>query len=468
MVKNRLKTLTALFLVSVPFLLSVHSQEALLIRPADLSLIPDYTDSSTEEGRKSVKGYHLYIRKLPEVNSVLLTETTRDPELKEPNYAYRAPEYNSINGDERRLLDGKFLESETSRYSLTASTIEHNTGFPECFHIYIPNTLLYGYSWTRHGEVTIGHGTFINIRAFSKLYNDYTGQFLDNPYMFDLLSPPKESTVKKSAPVKKVQELPPLPSDEVPDLEVPFDKVKESEPAVVEIEAMEPIVEPVVKEVEKEEKEAPVVKVSLTDDYNSEAARVFSTFSEKVKYSKVPETLTADIMDYLLTLDTALPVDIVFVVDATGSMKKVMDTLKKELIIALNKWKTSYKDVRFGLILYRDYEDSYRYNGLPFKYFDWTRELKAFSANLNTVSIRGTEGGDIPEAVYEALYGAATSYKWNKRATKKIVLIGDAPPHPKPRMSGKYTKERAIGAIKEKGISLVSIVTPDDKARRGR
>jgi hypothetical protein len=47
-------------------------------------------------------GYHLYVRKKPDVSSVLLTETTKDPEMLEANYAYRAPNWNSINGSEIR------------------------------------------------------------------------------------------------------------------------------------------------------------------------------------------------------------------------------------------------------------------------------------------------------------------------------------------------------------------------------
>ena len=70
-------------------------------------------------------GYHLYVKKLPNVNSILLTETTKDPEGKSDSYAYRAKEYNSINGDEIRYLDGKKLESEGAKYSLVDSTTEN-------------------------------------------------------------------------------------------------------------------------------------------------------------------------------------------------------------------------------------------------------------------------------------------------------------------------------------------------------
>ena len=49
----------------------------------------------------------------------------------------------------------------------------------------------------------IGKGTFINIRTFEKKYADYSGNFMDSPFMFDLVKRP----VKK---VKKADEGPEL------------------------------------------------------------------------------------------------------------------------------------------------------------------------------------------------------------------------------------------------------------------
>ena len=149
-------------------------------------------------------GYHLYVKKLPNVNSILLTETTKDPEGKSDSYAYRAQEYNSINGDEIRYLDGKKLESEGAKYSLVDSTPENTSFFGPAFHIYIPETIVYGYEWSRNGQVKIGKGTFINIRSFEKPYADYTGDYMDSPFMFDLKV--TKRVVKKPAP--KVQPKP--------------------------------------------------------------------------------------------------------------------------------------------------------------------------------------------------------------------------------------------------------------------
>ena len=61
-------------------------QQQLRITAEDVRLVPD-----TKNG-----GYHLYVRKSPNVNSILLTETTKDPAGKNDSYAYRAKEYNSI------------------------------------------------------------------------------------------------------------------------------------------------------------------------------------------------------------------------------------------------------------------------------------------------------------------------------------------------------------------------------------
>jgi hypothetical protein len=67
-------------------------------------------------------GYHLFIRCKPDISSVLLTETTRDPQYRAENYAYRTLEKNPVNGDEIRLIDGYPIPKESSIYALVSST----------------------------------------------------------------------------------------------------------------------------------------------------------------------------------------------------------------------------------------------------------------------------------------------------------------------------------------------------------
>ena len=154
--------------------------------------------------------------------------------------------------------------------------------------------------------------------------------------------------------------------------------------------------------------------------------------------------------------------------NATGSTKDDIDQLRAEWIPRLLVELRRFKHLRLGLILYRDYVDSWRYKDLPLKYFDFTEDLTEFLTNLNSFTIKGIEGGDIPEAVYEAMYASLEFYQWNPAAVRKVVLIGDAEPHPTPRGTGRYTKELVSRLSIEKDVKINAIILPDDKSKRGR
>ena len=391
---------------------AVFAQSALLIKPDDIRLVPEASNSFSE-----IQGYHLFVKKLPKVESIMLVETTKDPAGKNDSYAYRALEYNKINGDEIRYLNGKKLESEYSKFSLIDSTPEPDEQFGEAFHIYIPHQMQYGYPWSRNGKITIDKGTFINIRAFEKKYGDYTGEYYDNAYMFDL------------GPKIKISHKPEPEPEKLP-----------------------------------EKEEIPI----LTDDYNPVASAKFSEISDFLTYSKGTETIVNDIMAALNNINPKNMVDVVFAIDATGSMKDDIEQLRKEWIPQLIASLKDFKDIRFGLLLYRDYGDNFKYKNLPVKFFDFTEDVGIFNKNLNGFRINGKEGGDIPEAVYEALYASLEFYTWRQDAQKKIILIGDAEPHPTPRGTKKYTKELVQKIAAEKQIKIDAIITPDEKYKRGR
>ncbi|MCQ2576020.1 MAG: VWA domain-containing protein [Treponema sp.] len=367
-------------------------QLAMKISVKDIRLVPEKGD---EFGGG---GFHLYIRKLPEVNSVLLTETTKGDDGKATNYAYRALTYNTVNGDEIRYLDGKPLVSEGAKWSLIDSTTEYTTFFGQAFHIYIPKKLKYGYDWSRNGEIEIGKGTFINIRTFEKPYADYDGEFIDNPFIFNMELPKKEP------------------------------------PAVVN----------------------PKIQ------YNSDAEETFKRLSDVLIYSEGPSTIIEDIRKILESAKDKDDLDVVFAIDTTGSMQDDMEKLKNDLLGMLEEVFAGCPNARLGLLLYRDYGDTYVYKDLPIRLYTFTSRPTVLVNNLKAVSIYGKEGGDIPEAVYEALYASADFYNWRTTATKKIILIGDAPPHPVPRGLGKYSEEYAMNAITAKNIELSVILLPFD------
>ena len=376
-----------------------------------LDLVIEQGDIRLEKDSES--GYHLYIRKKPNINSVILVETTKDPTGQEANYAYRAENYNPINGDEKRILNGEFLNSEYAKYSLIDSTPEKDSKFGEAFHIYIPEELSYGYPWTRNGKIPVEKGTFINIRSFEKPYADYTGSFADNPFMFNF----------------------------------EIKQIKTENPPVVE------------------------KKIILTDSYNPTATYAFDNIAKenggKLIYSSGPESIIADIMESFNAINPKDKIDVVFCIDATGSMKDDIDILRAKLIPELREAAKQCGTIRYGLVLYRDYVDSFRFNGLPIKVFEFTSDLEKFVSQLNSFSINGREGGDIPEAVYEALYGAVSYFDWTSDSQKKVILIGDAEPHAKPRgTTVKCTFDLVNDLATKKNILIDTIITPDNVTDR--
>ena len=370
-----------------------EKQETMRIKPENIRIVPENGD---EYGGG---GFHLYVQKIPGIESILLTETVKDPEGKNDSYAYRAQNYNPVNGDEIRYLNGKILESEGAKYSLVDSTAQATKNFGEVFHIYIPSKIIYGYEWTRHGEIEIGKGTFINIRTFEKPYADYTGEYMDSPFMFELVTKKKKQ------------------------------------------------------------------KVTLTDQYNPAASEKLSEFSENLIYSKGPQSIIKDLSEIFDSYEDKENLDLVLVIDTTGSMKNDLEKLKSDLLPLLKANFPENKNSRVGLLLFRDYSDNYKFRELPVKVFDFSKNWDSVIQNLKSVRIYGSEGGDIPEAIYEAIYAASDFYNWRteQNIQRQIILVTDAEPHPQPRKSGKYSRDFALKSLEVKNITLNTILLPEDK-----
>ncbi len=414
------------FLIIIALMLggtSIYSQEGQqtpIQKPiTNLTITPD--DIRLEVAENG--GWNLFVRKKAGLESVLLTETTKGTDPQATNYTYRAKEFNNVNGNEIRLLDGEILDSDYSRYSLVDSTAQQDTVFGESFLIFIPEILLYGYPWSRNGEVTVGMGTFVNIRAFEKQYADYTGSFEDNPYMFDFFAPP----LTEDTPEQIQEQIAESPTEE-------------------------------------DSKEAVVAKPVLTNIYSSKAAEAFDSIATgMMTYSKGPESIVEDVMKSFEDIPKDEQADVVFAIDATGSMWDDIERLKKELVPALSEELKSRHNVRLGLLFYRDFTDNYRFQGLPVQLSPFTENENEFFSKLNNMSIREGSflGGDIPEAVYEALYASMRYYSWNKDAYKKIILIGDAEPHESPRGIYGVSKETVDNMSKMYDITIDAIITPN-------
>lgn len=135
-------------------------------------------------------GYDLYVRSTKGIRSILLTESSADPEKSSDSYALRTTIYHGSYGEEMRLLDGEFISIGDGSHSLIDSTPEPHPVLGQAFHLFIPYVVIYGYSWGRNGQIQILDGTWIGVRTFEKPYADYTGAFKDNPFMLRVVQQP--------------------------------------------------------------------------------------------------------------------------------------------------------------------------------------------------------------------------------------------------------------------------------------
>ena len=337
--------------------------------------------------QRSDGGFHLFIRKKPGISSVLLTESTRDPAMRADNYAYRALEWNPINGDEIRLLNGFPIPREDRIHSLISSTPVPHPEFGEAFQIFVPWVVYYGYEGGRHGAVLMTSGTYINIRAFNFPYADYRGRFADNPFI-----------------LQAVQVIPEEQREEI---------LEETEESFAEI-----------------------------------ARRGRGDFV----YAATPRELV-EVIQRLLQKEAGKSVDIVLCLDTTGSMAPYVDELRRTLTTMLRGIVSDFVEYRIGIVLYRDYPpDAYITRVFPF-----TNDLQQFQRSLNSVVTWG--GGDIPEAVYEALYDAVDKFTW-RAESRLVILVGDAPPHPVPK--GAITADMVFGKAAANDIRINAIFLPSN------
>ncbi len=123
--------------------------------------------------------------------------------------------------------------------------------------------------------------------------------------------------------------------------------------------------------------------------------------------------------------DTPGDVDILFTVDATGSMGDEISYLKAEMLDIISKIEEKYESLNFrtGSIFYRDNGDKY-----IVRTSDLSEDAKTTDKFINANFAGG--GGDFPEGVDMALQTAVNDITWSERAVARIMfLILDAPPH---------------------------------------
>lgn len=144
-------------------------------------------------------------------------------------------------------------------------------------------------------------------------------------------------------------------------------------------------------------------------------------------------------------------VDIVWAVDATGSMGDEIEYLKTELLDVIGRAKSRNPELAFrmGTVFYRDVTDAYitKSSGLSPDISKTVDFIKKQSAD---------GGGDYPEAVHSALEEAIFNQKWGENAIARICfLVLDASPHQSPEVNASLQK--SIREAARLGIRIVPV-----------
>ncbi len=115
--------------------------------------------------------------------------------------------------------------------------------------------------------------------------------------------------------------------------------------------------------------------------------------------------------------------DVVFVVDTTGSMDWVLNEARAHMIDIVDAVRLLVPVSRFGVVAYRDYDSP----GYVTRMQSLTFSLNKLTGFLGSLTAEG--GGNFPEAVAAGLDVGVAKAGWRLGARKVIILIGDAPPH---------------------------------------
>jgi hypothetical protein len=124
-------------------------------------------------------------------------------------------------------------------------------------------------------------------------------------------------------------------------------------------------------------------------------------------------------------IDTTLRLDLLFLLDTTGSMGDELGRIQQTIgsIAQRIDGFTPRPQIRYGLVAYRDHGDDYVTRPV-----DFTSDLDTFRSALNVLSANG--GGDTPEAVDEAMQAAIVGSSWSDQpAVRLVFLVADAEPH---------------------------------------
>lgn len=154
-------------------------------------------------------------------------------------------------------------------------------------------------------------------------------------------------------------------------------------------------------------------------------------------------------------------IQIVFALDATGSMSGLMSAAKDKIWSIASSITQSDQPplLEIGFVFYRDRGDEFITKRVPL-----SDSIDNVYAEL--IKIEAAGGGDTPESLNQGLYEAVQMFNWDPSPSvfKTVFLVGDCEPHMKYIDDVKYPETCIIA--KGKGIVLNTILMGNNAAAK--
>ncbi|EGC34842.1 hypothetical protein DICPUDRAFT_34378 [Dictyostelium purpureum] len=176
-----------------------------------------------------------------------------------------------------------------------------------------------------------------------------------------------------------------------------------------------------------------ISKESSCSGFSDESAMRAVYGGTTIKDSKTKKTLTREERTEIRKKEIDLTfrairasecVDLLFILDCTGSMDLYIEQIKKDIVNLHEnlKLKYSYLDMTFGFIRYTDFDQGNTKTSL----LPLTKSTKEFVDFLELIKAEG--GGDGPEDVFGGM-DLIKTVPWRLNSTRVVIHIADAPCH---------------------------------------
>lgn len=175
------------------------------------------------------------------------------------------------------------------------------------------------------------------------------------------------------------------------------------------------------------------------------------------------KVLSPPISNFINSKMTSGKVDIVFIIDRTGSMDSIIGEVENNIDGFINKIADNGINVNMGLITYGDVNE-----GDSLFKSSITSDLDTFKSYISNISPNG--GGDANESGLEGIAditNGALSYTLRSDATKQFILVTDAQVHNSSTDGGdgesSFSIDDVANELKNKGIKLTVVSNSSTK-----